>query len=256
MNPTDLSSALLYGIPLAIYAGMYGGFDSILSRRECASPAESAACARGERWGVAPREGDATLRISVAKSPEQLAAASDLVRERYAWRGYHPQDPAEAHGDSPDDRSSQEITFLVAAGAATVGTLTLGLDGPQGLRAEAAHGEVIDRLRVEGRTVCELTRLALAKQADSKAVLASLFSFAHVVGRTIHDVTDVFIEVNPRHVSFYSRVLGFAVAAGEMFCERVSAPSVLLQLELESLEERLELLGLTALKGPLVALSA
>jgi hypothetical protein len=132
-----------------------------------------------------------------------------------------------------------------------LGTLTLGLDGPHGLRAEASYGEVIDQFRAAGRRVCELTRLALAESADSKAVLASLFSLAHVVGRTRHDVTDVFIEVNPRHVGFYSRLLGFAVAAGEKFCERARAPSVLLQLEIEALEKRLHLLEVAALMQPL-----
>ena len=48
--------------------------------------------------------------------------------------------------------------------------------------------------------------------------------------------------MNPRHVGFYSRVLGFVVAAGEKLCERVRAPSVLLRLELAALEERLEAL--------------
>ena len=161
--------------------------------------------------------------------------------------------PAEAPAASRHERSPQEITFLVASDQATVGTLTLGLDGPHGLRAEAAYGEVIDQFRVTGRRVCELTRLALAEHVDSKPVLASLFSLAHAVGRTVHDVTDVFIEVNPRHVAFYSRVLGFAVAAGETFCERVRAPSVLLQLELDALEQRLGLLDVAALMQPLVA---
>ena len=138
----------------------------------------------------------------------------------------------------------------------TVGTLTLGLDGPCGLRAEAAYSDVINRFRHKGHKVCELARLALAEHADSKTVLASLFSLAHAVGRTIHDVTDVFIEVNPRHVAFYSRVLGFAAAAGETFCERVRAPLVLLQLELDALEQRLWLLDVAALMQPLVAHAA
>ena len=46
-------------------------------------------------------------------------------------------------------------------------------------------------------------------------MLASLFGLVYTVGRVTHGVTDVFIEVNPRHAGFYSRVLGFVVAAGE-----------------------------------------
>lgn len=254
MNPTDLSNALLYGIPVVLYASIYGGFDTILARREHPpQPGSSRACAGEERWAAVSPDDDVALHIAVAKTPEQFAAAHDLLRQRYAWRGYNFDDRHDALAAA---RSAQEITFLVASGEATVGTLTLGLDGPHGLRAEAAYGDVIDQFRVAGRRVCELTRLALKESVDSKAVLASLFSLAHAVGRTMHDVTDVFIEVNPRHVGFYSRVLGFVVAAGETFCERVRAPSVLLQLELEALEQRLGLLEVAALMQPLVTRSA
>jgi hypothetical protein len=246
MSPSDLSNALLYGIPVVLYASVYSGFDSILEHRAPSQEAKSSERVGKEGWGAVSADNGVALHIAIAKSPEQFASARDLVRERYAWRGYEFEDRGDAH-------SSQEITFLVESGHATVGTLTLGLDGPCGLRAEAAYCDVIDQFRFAGCRVCELTRLALAESADSKAVLASLFSLAHAVGRTMHDVTDVFIEINPRHVGFYSRVLGFAVAAGEKFCERVRAPSVLLQLELNALEQRLGLLEMAALMQPLVA---
>jgi hypothetical protein len=256
MSPADLSSALLYGIPVVLYAETYDGFDYILARREHLPQPEAAIRTREKRRVTVAHDDDAALHIAVAKRPEQFAAAWNLIRERYAWRGYELENPAGARAESRHERSSQEITFLVASGPATIGTLTLGLDGAHGLRAEAAHRDVIDPFRIAGHRVCELTHLALAKGVDSKAVLASLFSLAHAVGRTLHDVTDVFIEVNPRHVGFYSRVLGFLVAAGEKFCERVRAPSVLLHLELEALELRLGLLNVTALMQPLVARAA
>src|ERR1700687_3980906 len=251
MNPTDLSNALLYGIPVVLYASMYGGFDSLLARlSRSSSQAESSVNDAGGRRTAEPGDTDTALHIAIAKSPEQFGSANDLVRKRYAWRGYAVEGDGHIPAE-PRQEGSQELTFLVASGRGILGTLTLGLDGPHGLRAEASYGEVIDQFRAAGRRVCELTRLALAESADSKAVLASLFSLAHVVGRTMHDVTDVFIEVNPRHVGFYSRILGFAVAAGEKFCERARAPSVLLQLEIEALEKRLHLLDVVALMQPL-----
>ena len=134
--------------------------------------------------------------------------------------------------------------------SATVGTVTLGLDGPHGLLAELTHADVIEHVRATGRKVCELTRLAIAESADSKSVLASLLGLAHFVGRSMNDVSDAFIEVNPRHVNFYSRVLGFVVAASEKVCERVCAPSVLLRLELDALEDRLKRIGLGELVPP------
>jgi hypothetical protein len=55
--------------------------------------------------------------------------------------------------------------------------------------------------------------------------------------------TDVVIEVNPRHVAFYKRMLGFKEFGPERLCSRVNAPAVLLRLELEYVDQQIELLG-------------
>lgn len=253
MSPLDLSTALLYGIPIALSAGIYGGFDCLLSRRSHAGDSALNAETKPKR----PRSSNPEfgLRLVVAKSPEQLGAAADLVRRRYAWRGYEfPL--ADAAAEQARKRLTQEITFLAASGPDAVGTLTLGLDGPAGLLAEGAYGEVIGEYRAAGHRVCELTRLALAQGIDSKTILASLFCLAHAVGRTRDDVTHVFIEVNPRHQTFYSRVLGFVAVAGEKFCERVRARSILLGLEIEKLEERLTAFNVAAGMRPVLAKAA
>jgi N-acyl amino acid synthase FeeM len=240
MNPSDLSAALLYGIPVVLYASVCQGFDSILTRR---APARREAAINRIGASTSPSDPHAALHISIASTAKQVSAAKELVRRRYAWRGY-----GTGESDLPSER---EITFVVSSTAATLGTLTLRLDGPQGLSAEVAYGDVIESFRAAGHRVCELTRLALAEDVESRTVLSSLFSLAHAVGRTLHDVTHVFIEVNPRHVAFYSRVLGFVVEASGKLCERVRAPSTLLQIEIEELEKRLGLIDLAALMQPL-----
>ena len=198
----------------------------------------------------------AQIRVAVAKTREEIEAAHHLVRNRYAWRGYAIEAADDTEPAHRCPRLHQEITFVAANCDATIGTVTLGLDGPFGLRAEATHGAVIQTVRGSGGRVCELTRLAVAESVDSKSVLASLFGLAYAAGRTIHDVTDVFIEVNPRHVAYYSRILGFVVAAGERLCERVRAPSVLLHLEVEALAERLKSLAEMAVPEPLLVEAA
>ena len=178
------------------------------------------------------------VRASTAESPEAIEAARHFVRRRYAWRGYDSPEQQDAALDTPAGHPAREITFVAIDDDATVGTVTLGLDGPSGLLAEGTHRDAVHKQRAAGRNVCELTRLAVAERADSKSVLAALFSLAYAAG-SVHGVTDLFIEVNPRHVGFYTRVLGFVVAAGEKLCERVRAPSVLLWLEIDQLKIRL-----------------
>jgi len=183
------------------------------------------------------------VNATIASSREEFRAAGALVMRRYAWRGYVIDARALNH-PAPGEPAGSEITLIANdADGKTVGTLTLGLDGPEGLGADEVYGCELDAVRSAGRRVCELTRLAVHEQADSGSVLAALFGLAFLLGRILHRATDVFIEVNPRHVAFYERALGFVVEAGERICERVKAPSVLLRLEADKLETRLRRLG-------------
>ena len=76
---------------------------------------------------------------------------------------------------------------------------------------------------------------------DWKSVLDALLQATYLVARVVHCMTDIFIEVNPRHVRFYQRVFGFTSITMERRCVRVGAPSVLLQLDLKEFSERLKL---------------
>ena len=173
------------------------------------------------------------VRASVARSRYELQEAARLVEARYSWRGYL------ASNVGHNDRCS--VTLIAESRGATVGTMTVGLDGPGGLLADQDYAEQVAAVRSKGRRVCELSRLALAEEADTRTVLSTLFSLAYGVAKALQDVTDVFIEVNPRHVSFYRRVFGFVVDAGERVCERVQAPAVLLRSSVDDLEARLRL---------------
>jgi hypothetical protein len=189
-------------------------------------------------------------RVGVAGSREELDAAHSLVHRRYRSRGYDIDVPAHCDGRSDSDFTSRrEVTIVAAASEEMIGTCTLGFDGPLGLRADATYGDVLRTARAAGQRLGEITRLAV-DAADSMAVLASLFNLAFVAGKAIDDVTDVFIEVNPRHVLFYTRLLGFRVAGDERICERAGAPAVLLHVEMSALAGRLEELSRRASQQP------
>ena len=191
--------------------------------------------------------GQAPVRASVASTADELAAAALLVESRYAWRGYAVTPYAGAAG----------ATLVATQGATAVGTLTLRTDGPAGLAADEGYRQAVDAVRRAGRRVCELTRLAIEADAAWRPTLGALIGLAYLVGRAVHDVTDVFVEVNPRHERFYERMFGFVAAAGRRVCPRVDAPAVLLRLEVERLDLRLRNLGLFApVGGASVALAA
>jgi len=182
---------------------------------------------------------DGSLRTLVAVLPSQNEAAEKLVRRRYAWRGYSLPETENAHIAAGDHKSG--VTLLVEVRGTLVGTLTLRLDSPQGLLAEQTYGEEIERVRSQGRLVGELVRLAIEEGVDWKPVLDALLQATYLIVRVEHSLTDVFIEVNPRHVRFHQRVFGFAATTAERMCPRVGAPSVLMHLDVEEFGRRLQL---------------
>jgi N-acyl amino acid synthase FeeM len=181
----------------------------------------------------ASREDTASVRAFVASTPAQIWEARRLVRERYGWRGY-------AVSDERESRDDDAVILVARENTITVGTLTVGFDGPLGLCVDESYPDELRSARLKGGCVCELTRLALIEQADSRTVLSVLFGLAYAVGALVRGVTDVFIEVNPRHANFYRRVMGFVVESGERWCKRVQAPAVLLRLSVDELQARLE----------------
>lgn len=180
------------------------------------------------------------LRTVVAVLPEQLQAAEQLVRRRYQWRGYRVPPADDSRGTGAHEQNPA-VTLLAEHCGTLLGTLTVRPDSSCGLLAEQAYGAEIESLRRGGRRVGELVKLAVEKGADWKAALDALMQSAYVLTRVLHGLTDVLIEINPRHVLFYQRVFGFVVAAAESLCARVGAPSVLMRLDLDQFSLRVPL---------------
>lgn len=184
------------------------------------------------------RQGDEKIdeqifKIRLAHSSERVSSASMLVQRKYASRGYET---------STLQKDPSRITLMAFQEEKVIGTLTLGMDS-RALLAEELYKTEIESLRAAGRKVCELTKLAVDQTHSSKRVLASLFHIAYIYGRIMQGFTDVVIEVNPRHVAFYKRMLGFEEFGSERLCARVNAPAVLLRLELDYVDQQIEAVG-------------
>ena len=125
----------------------------------------------------------------------------------------------------------------------TVATITAGIDADEGLYVAEVYGAEVDALRNEGRRLCEFTKLAVDESVRGHAVLGAIFHVACTYSIELHRCTDVLIEVNPRHVRFYERMLGFEQAAEERFDPTVNAPAVLLRLDLGHCAREMARLG-------------
>lgn len=179
-------------------------------------------------------DGTQTFRIRAAQAATQRQAARQLVRRMYSHRGYltpEADEPVNPH----------TVTLVVARADEAVGTLTVGFDSPTGLLCDELFGPEVDALRRSGRRVCEFTKLALDIDGQSQQVLASLFHMAYLHAHRIRGCDDVLIEVNPRHVGYYQRMLDFRVVGDEKLCPRVNAPAVLMALDLSHTRRQIEL---------------
>lgn len=174
------------------------------------------------------------FKVRLAHNEERRRSASLLIEKMYSWRGYGP---------AGVNRDPNRITLVAHQEDKVAGTVTLGLDSPAGLVVDELYKVEVDQLRAQGKRVAELTKLAVDESTASKAVLAALFHIAFIYAYHIHKYTDFVIEVNPRHVLFYKRMLGYEQFGTEKMCPRVGAPAVLLHIEMTYIAQKIAELG-------------
>jgi hypothetical protein len=180
-------------------------------------------------------EFDNPFKIRVVDNSSRRMRASSLIQRRYAWRGYSAS-PLESC-------TPGRVTLSACVEDTTVATITASLDSAEGLYVSRLYPDEVQNLRAEGRRLCEFTKLAVDESVRSHAVLGAIFHVANMYVLNLHRCTDVLIEVNPRHVRFYQRMLGFKRAAAERLDPQVNAPAVLLRLDLEHSAREIARLG-------------
>jgi ribosomal protein S18 acetylase RimI-like enzyme len=190
---------------------------------------------RGELGQLLLDRPDFQLRLAKSRLTQVDSAA--LVQRMYTRRGYK----VNTQDDAPS--KANQLTLQACSGDHVFGTLTVRDDTDVGLAADALYRQEIDTYRQAGRHVAELTRLAVDPELGSKEVLGALFHAAYAVCGPLRDVTDVLIEVNPRHVGFYRRMLNFVQIGEEKICPRVEAPAVLLHVEVAHVGKQAALYG-------------
>lgn len=176
------------------------------------------------------------FQVRLANTDGSRSGARVLVDRRYASRGYRTS-------QSPARESSNRITLTASEQETTIGTITIGFDSPAGLLVDEIFGDVTSELRRAGQHLCEFTKLAMDSVVTSRRVLASLFHVAYIYSRRIVGAGQLLIEVNPRHVNYYRRMLGFTVVGERRLNRRVEAPALLLGLDLSHAEAQIAHFG-------------
>jgi hypothetical protein len=203
---------------------------SLLLRRRTASM-----LVEGARLDLLPEgpSGPRKFKIKAADSSSRRGLIEGLLRDRYAWRGY--QSVALAAQQTVD-----RFTLAAIDNDAPIGTITVALDtGMRPLSADEAFGDELSALRAQGKRLCEFTKLAIDPTTATKRVLAALFHVAYIVAHRMRGYDTLVIEVNPRHVRYYERVLGLCVSGPERLNRTVKAPAVLMSRDFAYIREQI-----------------
>ena len=168
--------------------------------------------------------GPRRFKVKAADSLERRGRVNNLLKDRYGWRGYQQV-------SLPTDPTVNRFTLTAVEDDVVIGTITVAFDNPGKLGADEAFGAEVNALRAQGRRVCEFTKLAIDPAVGTKRVLATLFHVAYIVAHRIRGHDMLIMEVNPRHVRYYERMLGCRVLADERINKSVNAPAVLLGSE-------------------------
>ena len=168
------------------------------------------------------------ITIHLANSVE-LHQADALVRRVYGAQGLGDHG---LHGEGD--------TFVVCNGCHMVGTLSLVVDGPQGVPADDMFKDTLDELRASGARLCELTRFVLETQSPSAKLLHDLFHALHRHGVANYDCTDLIIQADPRHCFFYRRRLGFKPLGPVVWYPQFNTQGQLLRIHVSELSRHFE----------------
>lgn len=188
------------------------------------------------RVSARPSQSDqvqAPLAIRLAESEGCRRQANALLNRMYGWRGYGSKHKL--------SNSSNRVTFTAAQGDDVVGTLTLAVDTAAGLAVDQTFERNMKSFRaVPGARLCELTKFAFDPAKSSKPALAALFHTIFIYGSRQYGCTDLFIEVNPRHVRFYEMMLGFERVGSLETNAAVNAPSQLMWLKVSEIRRQID----------------
>jgi hypothetical protein len=181
-------------------------------------------------------EASRLFKIRAADSYGHRSSANILINRMYAMRGYKGT-PLASH------EAPHRITLMATEKDETLGTITIGFDSANGLLVDDLFRDQVNALRDVGLKLCEFTKLAMDRIVRSKRVLASLFHVAYIYAHRIKGMQDLLIEVNPRHVRYYERMLGFEVKSDPRLNTRVNAPAVLMALDFAHAHRQIQKFG-------------
>ena len=181
--------------------------------------------------------------IKIANTLEEREAAFHLSYQVYLEKGYVKENGNQWLIQTYDS-SAETVIFVVKDRAGVIiGSATLVFKGSVELPIEKTFGKEIKKLNTPENEIGEVSRLVISsKHRNSKEILVLLFNYMFIYGFHVKHINSCIVQVNPRHKTYYKKLLKFEELSEEKLCPSVqNAPAVLLHLPLSTY--RSEVLG-------------
>jgi len=174
------------------------------------------------------------LTIKVANTIEEKEAVYRLCYQVYLEKDYITKNENEWLVNNYDFCDSTVVLMVLDEQKNLAGTLTIVLEESQQMAVDKLYRNELFSLRASGKKLVEISRLVInPKYRNYKEVMTMLFNHLAIYTYHVKQYDNLVIEVVPRHVDYYIKLLCFEVLGGEKPCAVVKgAPVVLLNLPL------------------------
>ncbi len=220
---------------MAVFAEKAGFAQSIVPSsgrlKLCAEPAPKQLGQNGNF----PKISKLPLHLGPASSFAELCQAFNLIHDRYVASGYMKPHPSSMRY-SFFHLLPSSLVFIAAQGKQVIGTATVVKNSSAGLPSKLLFPQQFRDFENTGRSLAEGCKFACDASTSPDGKLVSMQLLKAIFGWcTTNAIDDLCLVVNPKHVEFYERLLGFEHRGSSKKCPNVSgAEGILLHLDVKA----------------------
>lgn len=179
------------------------------------------------------------VRVKRAQNFDELCDAFHLVEKEYKRAGLSDGSRSGLRFSLLNLIPQISMTMVARVSGAISGTATVVRNSPAGLPCSRIYGNIIRDLTTKGRTVVEGTMLSCEDSGKVAANQISMEIIAAAIGYALETgVDDFLLVVNPRHMRFWTEVVGLDLIGEERSCSHVQGkPGFLIRLDIAAIRK-------------------
>lgn len=175
-----------------------------------------------------------------ADTTQELERSFRLVYDEYLKLGYIKEPNSSNIFFNIYSLLPNSDTMVMKSNDEVISTLSMVRDDEHfGLPMDEVYHDDLNKLRKQGRKLCEFCSLASSGEFEHRNLFMYLFRSMYL-NAVDTGINDICIMVNPRHVAFYKTILFFEELGTKKTYVRINQPAVALRLNLDMSEQKMK----------------